>query len=42
MYRVHLKNGNWLPWVYKYGTSKYDEYAGMYGKAIDGVQIKYK
>lgn len=41
-YRVHLKNGKWLPWVSKYGINKYDEYAGIYGKEIDGIQIKLK
>ena len=40
-YRVHIKD-KWLPWVTKYGTSKYDEYAGIYGKEIDGIEIKFK
>ncbi len=39
-YRVHLKNGPWLSWV-----SKVDEtnngYAGIYGKEIDAIQIRF-
>lgn len=41
-YRAHIKNGKWLPWVTKYGINKEDEYAGIYGKEIDGIQIKIK
>lgn len=41
-YRAHIKNGNWLPWVSKYGIKKDDEYAGIYGKEIDEIQIKIK
>ena len=37
-YRVHLKGGNWLPWVTKFGD-KDDEYAGIYGNEIDGIQM---
>lgn len=38
-YRVHLKNGGWLEWVYKVDKSA-EGYAGIFGKSIDGVQIK--
>lgn len=41
-YRAHIKNGKWLPWIYKYGIKNYDEYAGIYGKEIDQIQIKIK
>lgn len=39
-YRVHIKNGNWLPWVngYNINDSK-NGYAGN-GKIIDAIQIK--
>ena len=42
MYRVHLVDGEWLDWVEASNneTPKYNEYAGLYGKPIDGVQIK--
>lgn len=42
MYRVHLVDGEWLDWVEASDneTPKYNEYAGLYGKPIDGVQIK--
>lgn len=42
-YRVHLlKEKKWLPWVKESKNEKpnYDEYAGLYGKQIDGIQIK--
>lgn len=42
-YRVHLlKENKWLPWVKESQNEKpnYDEYAGLYGKQIDGIQIK--
>ena len=40
--RVHLKDGDYLDWVrfgksYKDGA---DGYAGIFGKAIDGVQME--
>lgn len=40
-YRVHIKNGNWLPWVtgYDINDSK-NGYAGN-GKEIDAIQIYY-
>ncbi len=34
-YRVHLLGGGWLPWV-----TNYDDFAGIRGKPIDGVQMK--
>lgn len=38
-YRVHLNGGSWLDWVYKCdGTA--EGYAGIYGRAIDAIQIK--
>ena len=42
-YRVHLlKEKKWLPWVEQSTNEKpnYNEYAGLYGKQIDGIQIK--
>ncbi len=39
IYRVHLKNGNWLPWVSKVDNTN-QGYAGIYGKEIDAIQIK--
>ena len=39
-YRVHLKNGNWLPWVTGYNINDINNgYAGN-GKEIDAIQIK--
>lgn len=38
-YRVHIKNGAWLPWVSKVDDTA-NGYAGIYGKAIDGIEIK--
>lgn len=40
-YRVHIKNGNWLPWVtgYNINDSK-NGYAGIIGKEIDAIEIK--
>lgn len=32
-YRVHLR-GRWLPWV-----KDYQDYAGLYGKDADGIQM---
>ena len=40
-YRVHLKGGKWLSWVKKVDNTS-DGYAGIYGKAIDAIQIKVK
>lgn len=38
-YRVHLKGGNWLPWVNKAdGTN--EGYAGIYGREIDAIQMR--
>lgn len=42
-YRVHLlKENKWLDWVKESNneTPNYNEYAGIYGKEIDGIQIK--
>lgn len=39
-YRVHIKGGNWLPWVNGYNINDFNNgYAGN-GKVIDAVQIK--
>lgn len=40
-YRVHIKDGNWLPWVVGYNIYDYNNgYAGN-GKVIDAIQIYY-
>lgn len=40
-YRVHIKNGKWLPWVNGYNINDYNNgYAGN-GKEIDAIQIDY-
>ena len=38
-YRVHIKDGRWLPWVSKVDDTA-SGYAGMIGKEIDAIQIK--
>jgi len=38
-YRVHLRGGSWLPWVSKVDNTN-QGYAGIYGRAIDAIQIK--
>ena len=38
-YRIHIKGGNWLPWARGFGDSG-NEFAGIYGKEIDGIQMK--
>lgn len=38
-YRVHVLDGDWLPWVSKVDET-YEGYAGIYGKTIDGIQVK--
>lgn len=38
-YRVHIKGGEWLPWVRKADGSS-EGYAGIYGLEIDGIQMK--
>lgn len=38
-YRVHLLNLGWLPWVNKWDETS-EGYAGIYGYAIDAIQIK--
>ena len=40
-YRAHLKDGKWLSWVDKFDDTN-SGYAGIYGKAIDAIQIKIK
>lgn len=40
IYRVHLKGQGWLSWVSKVDNTS-NGYAGIYGKSIDAVQIKY-
>ena len=40
-YRVHVKDGKWLPWVTGYDINDYNNgYAGN-GKEIDAIQINY-
>lgn len=40
-YRVHVMDGDWLPWVTGYDISDYEKgLAGVYGKPIDAVQIE--
>ena len=38
-YRVHIKNYGWLSWVNKVDNTS-NGYAGIYGRIIDGLQIK--
>ena len=38
-YRVHIKDYGWLAWVKKADNTP-EGYAGLYGKIIDGVQVK--
>lgn len=40
-YRVHILDGDWMPWVTGYSISDYQNgFAGVYGKQIDAVQIE--
>lgn len=40
-YRVHLKGGGWLDWQYDTETSNgQDGYAGIFGRAIDKIEVK--
>lgn len=38
-YKVHIKGGDWLPWARGFGDTG-NEFAGIYGKEIDGIQMK--
>lgn len=41
-YRVHLLNGDWLPWVTRYNINDgKNGYAGIKEKVIDAIQIEY-
>ena len=41
-YRVHLLNGDWLPWVDGYDIKDgINGYAGIKGKVIDAIQIEF-
>ena len=41
-YRVHLLNGDWLPWVDGYDIDDDNNgYAGIKGKVIDGLQVEF-
>ncbi|MGN0499671.1 MAG: glycoside hydrolase family 25 protein [Ruminococcus sp.] len=41
-YRVHLLNGDWLPWVTGYDIKDdINGYAGIKGKVIDGLQVEF-
>ena len=35
-----INNAGYLPWVYGYNTYNSDGYAGIFGKAIDKIQIE--
>ena len=39
-YRVHLRGGRWLPWVTDASGKAPNDYAGIYGHVIDGIQVK--
>lgn len=40
-YRVHIKGGSWLDWQYDTETTNgQDGYAGIFGKAIDQIEVK--
>lgn len=40
-YRVHTKNGQWLPWVSGYDASDNGNgYAGIMGAVIDAIQVE--
>lgn len=38
-YRAHILGGDWLPWVKKADNTN-EGYAGIYGKIIDGIQMR--
>lgn len=41
-YRVHLLNGDWLPWVDGYDIEDdINGYAGIKGKVIDAIQVEF-
>lgn len=41
-YRVHLRDGDWLPWVDGYDINDSNNgYAGIKGKVIDAVQVEF-
>ena len=41
-YRVHLLNGDWLPWVGGYDIKDdINGYAGIKGKVIDAIQVEF-
>lgn len=41
-YRVHLLNGDWLPWVTGYDINDDNNgYAGIKGKVIDAIQVEF-
>ena len=41
-YRVHLLNGDWLPWVTGYDIDDdVNGYAGIKGKVIDAIQVEF-
>lgn len=39
-YRVHIKGGGWLAWVTDASEDPPNDYAGVYGKTIDGIQVR--
>lgn len=41
-YRVHMLNGDWLPWVDGYDINDSNNgYAGIKGKVIDAIQVEF-
>lgn len=42
-YRVHIKNGRWLPWISgKYDIKNSNGYAGILGQEMDAIQVYIK
>lgn len=39
-YRVHLRGGQWLSWVTDASGKIPNDYAGIYGRVIDGIQVR--
>lgn len=39
-YRVHLRGGQWLSWVTDASGKAPNDYAGIYGHVIDGIQVR--
>ena len=40
-YRIHTKNGKWLGWITQYNKNDaINGYAGIFGQAIDAIQVE--